>query len=97
MILRTVHMTFRPECVDAFLQLFEQHREAIAGQPGCQSVQLIQDPRAPHCLGTVSVWEGEQALNAYRNSPLFGTVWPATKALFASSPSAESHRLLWSS
>ncbi|MAC17280.1 MAG: hypothetical protein CMC97_03175 [Flavobacteriales bacterium] len=41
------------------------------------------------------VWEGEQALNAYRNSPLFGTVWPATKALFSEPPVARSHDLLW--
>ncbi len=95
MILRTVHMTFQPESVSAFLALFERHRDDIAGQPGCHSVLLIQDPGAPHRMGTVSVWEGEEALNAYRHSDLFGEVWPATKALFAEPPVAKTHSLLW--
>ena len=97
MILRTVHMHFRPEAVPAFMALFETHRDAIAAQPGCQGVHLIQSSAAPERLGTVSIWDTEADLDAYRHSALFGTVWPATKALFASNPSAESHRLLWSS
>ena len=97
MILRTVHMHFRPEAIPEFLALFETHRNAIAGQPGCHAVHLIQSPDAPERMGTVSLWESPGDLEAYRQSDLFGTVWPATKALFASKPAAESHRLLWSS
>jgi len=97
MILRTVHMHFRPEGVSEFLQLFETHRDAIAGQPGCEWVHLIQSPEHPERLGTISLWKEQNDLDAYRSSALFGTVWPATKALFASRPQAESHRLLWSS
>lgn len=95
MILRTVHMTFQPERVGEFLALFERHRRQIASQPGCTSVQLIQDPAEPHRMGTVSIWESEDALNAYRNSALFGEVWPATKALFAEPAVAKTHSLLW--
>jgi quinol monooxygenase YgiN len=97
MILRTVHMHFRPEAVPEFMALFETHREAIAAQPGCRGVHLIQSPDSPERLGTVSIWDSASDLDAYRHSALFGAVWPATKALFASSPSAESHQLLWSS
>ena len=97
MILRTVHMHFRPEAVPAFMLLFETHRNAIAAQPGCRGVHLIQSSTSPERIGTVSIWDSALDLEAYRQSALFGTVWPATKALFASNPSAESHRLLWSS
>ena len=97
MILRTVQMHFRPEAVSEFLKRFEIHRDAIAGQPGCQWVHLIQSPEHPERMGTVSLWETQDDLDAYRMSALFGTVWPATKSLFASRPHAESHRLLWSS
>ena len=97
MILRTVHMQFRPEAIPEFLALFESHRDAIASQPGCFVVHPIQSPEAPERIGTVSLWACPEDLEAYRRSALFGTVWPATKALFASKPVAESHRLLWSS
>ena len=97
MILRTVHMTFRKDAVEAFLDLFETHREGIASQPGCRSVQLIQSPEDPEKMGTVSVWDSQAALDAYRHSDLFGIVWPSTKALFADQPLAKSHRLLWAS
>ena len=97
MILRTVHMTFKPEATEAFLSLFEQHRQAIAHQPGCHSLQLIQSTENPEEMGTVSVWENQEALDAYRHSALFAVVWPATKALFADLPHAKSHRLLWAS
>ena len=97
MILRTVHMHFRPEAIPEFLALFESHRDAIASQPGCRAVHLIQSLEVPERIGTVSLWACPEDLEAYRRSALFGAVWPATKALFASKPVAESHRLLWSS
>ena len=90
-------MHFRPEAVSEFLKLFETHRDAIAKQPGCQWVHLIQSTEHPEHMGTVSLWDTQNDLDAYRMSELFGTVWPATKSLFASQPHAESHRLLWSS
>jgi len=97
MILRTVHMTFKPEAVPEFLILFAQHRKAISQQPGCRSVQLIQSVDTPEELGTVSTWDNQESLDAYRHSALFAVVWPATKALFADRPQAKSHQLLWAS
>ena len=94
MILRTVHMHFQPEAIPEFLALFESHRDAIASQPGCRAVHLIQSPEAPERIGTVSLWASPKNLEAYRRSALFGTVWPATKALFASKPVAESLSLI---
>lgn len=90
-------MHFRLDAVPEFMALFEAHRNAIANQPGCRGVHLIQSLDSPERIGTVSIWDSASDLESYRHSELFGTVWPATKALFASRPSAESHRLLWSS
>lgn len=97
MIVRIVHMAFRPETLPPFLALFEQHRDAISGQPGCTQLQLVQDPEDPLALMTISTWDGPEALDAYRGSALFGEVWPATKRLFSAPPRAQTLSLLWAS
>jgi heme-degrading monooxygenase HmoA len=76
-------MTFRPEAVPAFLDIFAASQPKIEAQPGCHSVRLWRDSAAPHILATYSIWESEAALNHYRRSELFGSVWPRTKVLFA--------------
>lgn len=97
MIQRIVHMTFKEEALPSFMALFEQHRDDIAGQPGCHSLLLVQDVGDPSTISTISLWEDAESLDAYRKSALFGKVWPATKALFAAPPEAHSHTLLWAS
>ena len=37
---------------------------------------------------TYSHWDGEDHLDAYRNSELFRTVWRSTRKLFRAAPSA---------
>ena len=83
MLIRIVRMTFRPDAVPAFLEIFAASQPKIEAQPGCRSVRLWRDSGAPHILATYSIWESEAALNQYRRSELFGAVWPRTKALFA--------------
>ena len=83
MLIRIVRMTFRPDAVPAFLNIFASSQPKIAAQPGCRSVRLWRDAADPHALATYSIWESEAALNNYRRSALFGAVWPRTKALFA--------------
>lgn len=97
MILRIVHMRFRPGTTDEFLALFEQHRKEIAAQPGCRRLELVMGLEDPCKMSTVSLWEAKEDLEAYRNGPLFGVVWPATKALFSQPPEAESHTMVWAS
>ena len=41
-ILRLVDMTFKREHQAAFLELFAEHREAIAAMPGCGGVELLE-------------------------------------------------------
>ena len=90
-LLRTVRMTFRPDAVPAFLDLFDDTHERIAAAPGCEGLELWQDPRFPNVLTTVSRWTGEDALDAYRRSDLFRSTWAKTKPLFAAAPVAHSH------
>ena len=97
MIVRIVHMEFRPDALGAFMDLFEQHRDAISGQPGCSTLQLVQDPDDPLSLMTISAWDDPESLDAYRGSALFGQVWPATKRLFSAPPRARTLTQLWAS
>lgn len=88
MIIRVVRMTFAPEKVAAFLALFHGSKDRIRQQPGCLHLELWHDADAPATYCTYSHWETPAALNAYRQSALFGEVWPATKRLFAAPPVA---------
>ncbi len=82
MIQRIVKMTFRPDSIQQFHQLFDEVRERIRDQPGCHSVELLQDVRQPQVMFTYSLWESEEDLNAYRQTDLFVHTWKRTKALF---------------
>ena len=84
MIKRIVRLTFRPEAVEAFLsEVFEQSKGSIRAFPGCRHMELLQQQGQPHILFTLSIWESEAALEAYRQSELFRSTWARTKAGFA--------------
>jgi hypothetical protein len=84
MIKRIVKMTFKPESVDAFVsEVFEQSKSRIRAFPGCLHMELLRATATPNVLFTLSVWEDEAALNAYRQSALFKDTWTKTKALFS--------------
>ncbi len=88
MIIRIVRMTFKPEEVDAFLELFDNSKSQIRHFEGCHHLELLKDANDARIFSTYSKWENEDALNAYRHSELFGLVWPATKSKFAEKPIA---------
>ncbi len=46
-------------------------------------MELLQHTQSPNVLFTLSYWDDEAALSAYRASELFGETWKKTKALFA--------------
>lgn len=91
MIIRVVRMTFREEAVEDFLQIFDASKEKIRSFPGCQHLQLLADANHPNIFSTYSIWDNETDLNVYRNSELFGQVWPETKRLFSTPPVAHSY------
>lgn len=88
MLIRIVRMTFRPEAVPAFLENFEANKTSIRNFPGCQHLELWQDHSEENIWVTYSHWESEEALNKYRDSELFKSVWGYTKPLFSEKPQA---------
>lgn len=85
-------MTFKEQAVERFLEIFEASQEKIRSFPGCQHLQLLEDAQVPNIFSTYSIWENETDLNVYRNSELFGQVWPETKQLFAAPAVAHSYK-----
>lgn len=92
MLIRIVRMTFKEEEVDNFLQVFNKSKHKIRSFPGCRHLELHRDYNKDNVYVTYSLWDNEDALNGYRNSPLFKSVWSDTKALFAEKPLAFSHK-----
>ena len=88
MLIRIVRMSFEPALVPAFLALFHATEQRIRQQPGCRHLELWQDADNPATYCTHSHWDDATALDAYRQSALFGEVWPVTKRLFAAPPVA---------
>ncbi|MDO8367314.1 MAG: antibiotic biosynthesis monooxygenase family protein [Saprospiraceae bacterium] len=84
MIKRIVKMTFREEAVQTFVaEVFEHSKARIRAFEGCQHMELLQHKSRPNVLFTLSIWDNEAALEAYRASELFADTWAKTKALFA--------------
>ena len=83
MITRIVKMTFRPEEVARFTELFEGWRHKIIAFPGCDHLELLRDTDRPNIFFTYSVWRTAADLEAYRTSDVFASVWPVVKQLFA--------------
>ena len=94
MITRIVKMNFRPEEVENFLTIFHQSKDKIRHMPGCQHLELWNSQSEATIYYTYSIWNSEDDLNNYRDSELFQSVWPATKALFASKAEASSLNVL---
>jgi len=92
MLIRVVRMTFRPEKVETFLANFEANKHKIRSFPGCHRLELLQDWDNPAVFASYSYWDDDEALNAYRHSPLFKGIWAKTKPLFAEKPAAWSYR-----
>lgn len=77
-------MTFREEATQTFLDdVFEHSKDRIRAFPGCRHMELLRQIGQPNVLFTLSIWDNEAALEAYRQSELFQTTWARTKILFA--------------
>ena len=88
MIVRIVKMTFRPEEIEIFEQLFNERKALIRHFKGCQHLELWQDGNQANVFFTYSIWESEAHLDHYRFSELFKDTWTKTKALFLEKPQA---------
>ena len=82
MIVRIVKMHFRNDCVNSFLDLFEQNKLKIARFKGCRKLQLLRMENDGDVFFTYSYWESNAHLKEYRDSKLFKEIWSQTKVLF---------------
>ena len=76
-------MTFQAEKVNSFKQIFSLTSSLISSFDGCGGVELLQDAGNERIFFTLSKWESEAHLNAYRSSVLFQTTWAKVKPLFS--------------
>ena len=83
MIIRIVRMHFTEPGVSEFLDIFNKNKVAIRNFPGCTHLQLLKDAEDETVFTTLSHWDNEASLEAYRKSELFGSVWGRVKTLFA--------------
>lgn len=89
MIVRIVTMTFQPDKVDDFKNLFDRVKDKIRSFPGCQHLVLLQGlGDKENIFMTYSHWDAETDLDSYRHSELFRDTWTKTKAMFSDKPAA---------
>jgi quinol monooxygenase YgiN len=87
---RVVQLTLQPQHIDDFKAVFVAHQQGIAGMQGCISLQAYQDVQTPSIFFTISQWESTQALDNYRYSTFFKTLWSTVKPMFAAKAIAHS-------
>lgn len=84
MIVRIVKMQFKKECIQDFIDLFEEVKVKIRARQGCQHLELLQGlPPRDNIFMTYSYWDSEDDLNSYRYSDLFAETWKHTKMMFS--------------
>ena len=83
MIIRIVRMHFTEAGVEEFLEIFNANKIAIRNFPGCTRLELLKDAEDTFTYTTLSHWQDEKSLEAYRKSELFSSVWGRVKTLFA--------------
>ncbi len=83
MIIRIVKLQFQSEKTQDFLALFDSVVTKVNSFPGCYQMHMVRDIRDPNLFFTYSHWENETALNNYRDSDLFQSIWPTIKPWFS--------------
>ena len=88
MIIRIVKLSFHAEYISNFKTIFEENKQTIVSQKGCNRLVILKDIKDVNVIFTYSWWDSEEDLNNYRNSELFKDVWSKTKILFNNKPEA---------
>jgi quinol monooxygenase YgiN len=88
MFTRIVKLTFESKDIELFLSNFKESKNDIRNFPGCNHLKLLRDKANPSIFFTYSNWESEEALDNYRNSDLFKSIWTKTKPMFSDKPEA---------
>lgn len=88
MLIRIVKLHFKEDKINDFLILFDTIKLEVSNFPGCNGMKLLQDIKNPNIVITYSSWVHKQALEEYRTSQLFNTIWPTIKVWFKVKPEA---------
>ena len=82
MITRVVRLTLRPDInSEAFEEIYRKRNPYTKGVKGCRSVKVMKDVNDDHVHYTLSAWDRNEDLEAYRQSDYFAETWPMVKAL----------------
>lgn len=82
MIIRIVKLSFQADSISNFKTIFEENKQKIISQKGCNLIEMLEDINDINVIFTYSCWDSESDINNYRNSELFKDVWSKTKILF---------------
>jgi len=88
MIVRLVKLHISPNKLDDFLTVFHQNKELIRNFEGCKHLELLFDVNQKDIVFTYSIWENENAIENYRTSELFNSIWNTVKPMFCGKPEA---------
>ena len=88
MIFNPCKLHFQANRIDDFIEHFESIKWKVAHFPGCRGMKLLRGKNDPFLVFTYSKWENEKALESYRHSDLFQTLWPKIKPWFDQKPEA---------
>lgn len=87
MITRVVKLSIKPDNHSEFSSLFKRNNDLIKKMPGCIDVRGFKSPESNYFF-TISKWHSEEDLNNYRQSELFGSIWPTVKTWMNDKPEA---------
>ena len=82
MIKRLVKLSLCEDSILDFKNLFNLKKNKIRSFEGCLHLEVWQDCNNPSIFFTYSIWRSENALNKYRSSLLFKSIWPNVKPMF---------------
>lgn len=88
MITRIVKLSISSHQCDNFIAFFNENKATINNFKGCVNVELLKEQDSGNIFFTYSHWENNQALENYRNSTIFESIWEKTKTFFCDRPEA---------
>jgi len=88
MLIRIVKLHFQEDKIEDFLTFFDSIKHQVNTFPGCLGMKLLRDIKNPAIVMTYSHWINEEALENYRTSETFESIWSAIKPWFAERPQA---------
>lgn len=87
-MVRIVKLTIDPGKAKAFEGLFTEKMMQIRNFPGCSHLALWKSHLPTGVFMTYSIWDDQEALDAYRHSAMFSDIWTTIKPWFTAKPEA---------